>query len=391
MARRPTPNLTLALRSNPAGQALILTTLVLLGIGVVMVHSALASVASVPARWYQRVDMRNTVFAGVAALVFLLSWRLDYRKLNWGKRLPWIPLVGLVLAVGCAALVYVPGIGKEINGARRWLRATVAGVSIGFQPSELVKLTLVVFLSAWLSRDSTNKKDFLRTFLPASLSAAVCVGVVIKEDFGTGVIIGAVACVAMWMARVPLLYLMSYLPPAAAGFYFLVYRSPHRWARIMAMLDPWSQDNHSSYQAGQSLIALAKGGWLGCGLGNGTRKLGFLPEDSTDFIFAVFCEEWGFVGAATLMGLLLVWIFCARSAAAKAGDRFGAVLAGSLGFLIALQAVLHVAVVLCVLPPTGIQFPFISAGGTLLIMMAGATALIVSVSARPDPDSLQVD
>ncbi|HUU21892.1 MAG TPA: FtsW/RodA/SpoVE family cell cycle protein, partial [Phycisphaerae bacterium] len=165
-------------------------------------------------------------------------------------------------------------------------------------------------------------------------------------------------------------------------FYRFVVQDPRRWGRILALLDPWSPTNPAAYQPRQSILAILSGGWFGKGPGNGIRKLGYLPEDSTDFIFSVYCEEWGFVGAMLLMSLLLLWIWNARRAAVRCEDRFGAVLAGSLGVLIAVQAVLHVAVDLVVAPPTGMGFPFVSAGGTSLVIMAAATALIVSVANR---------
>jgi cell division protein FtsW len=169
-------------------------------------------------------------------------------------------------------------------------------------------------------------------------------------------------------------------PVGAASWHFL--KDPYRWNRILAWLDPWSQSNASAYQARESLVAILTGGWTGKGLGNGMTKLGYLPEDSSDFIFSVFCEEWGFVGSLLLMGLVLMWIWHAWKAAARARDRFGQVLAGSLGFLIAFQAVLHIAVAIVVAPTTGMGLPFISAGGTSLIITVAAAAMIISVSAH---------
>lgn len=382
MARTPPNPTCLPLGRNGVGQGLILATLALIALGVVMVHSALASVARHPAAWYQRVDYRHTVFAVVGVLTVLMAWRIDYRLLARGRKLPWLAAGLLLIAIVCCVLVYVPGIGHVKNGARRWIRIGPGAYSIGFQPSELLKVALVVFLAAWLTREKTDVKSFVRTFLPAIALVGAGVGLVVVEDFGTGLIIATAAVLTMWLAGVPVLYLLSLVPPGAGAFYVLIMRNPYRLQRIQAMLDPWSTDNISSYQAGQSLMALLKGGWLGCGLGRGTRKLGFLPEDSTDFIFAVFCEEWGFVGAALLMGLLGAWIFCARLAALRSGDRFGRVLAGALGATIALQALLHIAVVQVALPPTGIQFPFVSAGGTLLLLMSAAAAMMVSVTAH---------
>ena len=383
----PEPTERLAMRHNGTGQGLALTTLALLGLGVVMVHSAVASVAE-PGAWYARLDVRHTMFAVLAAIVMVLAWRADYRRLAGRSRVPVLAAGLLGGALICGLLVFVPGIGRAVSGCYRWIRVGPEKYAIGFQPSELIKLSLVIFLAAWLSRETTKVRSFRRTFLPAGAVIVLCAGLVVTQDFGTAAVIGITAGVTLLLAGVPWYYLVSLVPVAAGGFYAFVVRSPHRWARITAMLDPWSQTNPSAYQPRQSLLAILTGGWLGKGPGRGMIKLGFLPEDSTDFIFSVFCEEWGFVGAMLLMGLVLLWIWFARRSALHACDRFGRLLAGSMGFLIAFQAVLHIAVDVVVAPPTGMGMPFISAGGTALVMMAGATALIVSVSSRRGPGTV---
>ena len=407
----------LALRNNRTGQGLIVTNLALLALGVVMVHSAVASVAS-PGRWYARVDVRHTIFAALAAMVLLTAWRFDYthlatsfdelwraaiRRLRPGRRAssrtprrrsllsravraaggrcPFAAGAALLVALLLGAIVLVPGLGWAKGGYLRWIRLGPREYSIGFQPSELIKLSLVVFLAAWLSRESVNVRSFRQAFLPAVLLTGLCVGLVVTQDLGMGAIIGLSAAVTLLLAGVPLYYLLSLLPLAAGAFYLFVMRCPHRWLRIQAMIDPWSPDNPCAYQARQSLLAIITGGWRGKGVGGGMLKLGFLPEDSTDFIFSVFCEEWGFVGALLLMGLVVMWMWHARRAATRAGDRFGSLLAGSLGFVIAVQAVTHIAVDAVAAPPTGMGMPFVSAGGTALMLHAAAAAMIVSVTA----------
>ncbi len=381
MARKQRTARLAPLRENPRGQSLVLVTLALMGLGVVMVHSALASVAD-PGDWYKRVDYRQTLFAILAALTVLFAWRIGYRWLNAGRRLPYAAAALLVLAIACGILVFLPQVGHAVGGKARWIRLGPRDFVIGFQPSELIRLSLVVFLAAWLSRESTDPRSFVRTFLPALGLIGACMLLVIQNDFGTAMLIGVSSAAVLFLAGVPC------APPrgggggGAAGFYKFVVLDPHRWSRIAALLDPWSTENPAAYQPQQSILAILNGGWFGRGAGNGIRKLGYLPEDSTDFIFSVYCEEWGFVGALLLTGLLVLWIWNARRAAAKAPDRFGMLLAGSLGFLIAMQAVLHVAVDVVVAPPTGMGFPFVSAGGTALLMMAGATSLIVAVTAQ---------
>lgn len=371
----------LSLNANPTGRGVMLCSFALLAIGVVMVHSAVASVAS-PGPWYARKDVRHTLFAVVAAVIMLLLWRADYRVLSRGRRLPVPALALLVVAVVTAALVFVPGIGRAVGEQRRWIRLGPSRYSLGFQPSELLKIALLVFLAAWLSRRGRDVRSFAHTFLPAAAVIGVCVAMVVTEDLGTAVVLAVSAAACMLLAGVPLLHMATLIPPSAGAFYLLAVRNPARWARITAMLEPWSPTNPSSYQPRQSLLAIFSGGWTGRGPGNGLLKLGYLPEDSTDFIFAVYCEEWGFIGAMLLMGLILIWIWQVRRAATRAGDDFGRLLAGSLGFLVAFQMVLHLAVNLVVAPPTGISLPLVSAGGTSLLMTAAAVAMIVSVSSR---------
>ena len=377
-------------RHGPGGSGLLLVTLSLLALGVVMVHSAVASVAE-PGPWYARRDLRHTIFAAAAALVLLSAWRLDYRRLVGGGRVPRLLAVLLAAAVVFGLLVYVPGIGRAVGGKYRWIRIGPASYGIGFQPSELVKLALVIFLAGWLSRESTDVRRFWKTFVPALALTLACVGLVIREDFGTAALIGLGAVATMFLAGVPWYHLLALLPPAGAGFWFFVVRDPDRWGRITAMIDPWCGSNPSAYHARQSLLAITTGGYFGKGLGHGMLKRGYLPESSTDFIFSVFCEEWGLVGALLLIGLVLLWMWTARRAAARAGDRFGRALAGSLGFVIALQAVMHVAVDLVAAPPTGIGCPFVSAGGTRLITMAAAASLIVSVGAHRSAPAANVE
>jgi cell division protein FtsW len=377
----------LPLRENAAGRGLILASLALLALGVVMVHSALASIRQ-PGTWYARVDYRHTAYAVVAALVLVSLWRVNYRKLAAGPGLPIVATGLLVVSLICGALVFVPGIGHSVGGYARWIRIGSAPLTLSFQPSELIKISLVIFLASHLSRQGRRVRSFWRTFLPMGLVIAACVGLVITQDFGTAVVMGLVACVTLLLAGVPWYYLVTLAGPAAAAFYLFVVRSEHRWARIQAMMNPWDAYNPSTYQGRQSLLAILSGGWFGRGPGNGIRKLGYLPEDSTDFIFSVYCEEWGFVGAALLMGLLILWLWQARRVAVRSGDPFGRMLAGGLGFLIGLQAVMHIGVDVGLLPPTGMGMPFVSAGGTALVMMAAAAAMIVSVSAR-SPDELE--
>ncbi len=391
MARTPKDIIRLPLKDNPIGKGLLLTTLALLSLGVVMVHSASASVAR-QGPWYARLDVRQTLFAVAAVMVLAFGWLIDYRRLGGGygvragtdekTRFPVFPAVLLGVALICGLLVFHPAIGYAVGGRCRWIRVGPPKYQIGFQPSELIKLLLVIFLAAWLARRGERIRSFRRTFLPGIGLLCVCLAVVVTQDFGTAVLIAISAMAVMLLAGVPLVYLAGLAAAGAGAGWLFVVQSPQRLARITAMLDPWSQTNPSAYQPRQSLLSILSGGYFGKGLGRGMIKRGFLPEGSTDFIFSTFCEEWGLVGAILLMALLLMWMWMARRATAGASDRFGLILCGSLGFLIAIQAVFHLAVDLVAAPPTGMGMPFISAGGTSLLAAVVATAMMVSVTAH---------
>jgi len=381
MIRNGETAVRLPLSRNGSGSGLIVTTLAMMALGVVMVYSALAGVLASTSEWHARSDMRHMLFAIVAALFLCFGWRFRYRWLG-GKTTNWpmLATVVLLIAVTLAALVYVPGLGHARNGKLRWLKIAPAPFGV-FQPSELLKIAMLVFLAAWLSRDWVRPKSLIRAFVPAIFVTLVCVGLVVREDLGTAVIMGSAALLTMFLAGVSWYLLAGTAAAAAGGFWYFVSSDPSRMARIEAMINPWCQSNPSAYQPRQSLLAILSGGWFGKGLGRGIVKQGYLPERSTDFIFASFTEEWGFVGAILLMGLVIMWIWFARKSAVGAPDRFGRLLAGSLGAMIAIQMVLHIAVDLVAAPPTGMSFPFVSVGGTAMLMAAGAAAMIVSVSA----------
>ena len=240
----------------------------------------------------------------------------------------------------------------------------------------------------FLTRPGVNVKKFT-TVLTVTILILICVGAVIKEDFGTGVIIAVSAGIAMFIAGVPWYYFAVGIPAAGYAGYKLMLSAPYRVARWQAMLDPWDVTNDASYHPRQSILAVLSGDWTGAGLGSGVRKMGFLPEDSTDFIFAIISEETGLAGT-TLIALVLIGIlWLSFTAARHAKDPLGRVMAAALGSMLVLQAGMHMAVNLNLLPPTGIALPFISAGGTGLTIMSLAVAMIVSISSRPDDKILE--
>lgn len=373
------------LSQNLTGQGFILASLALMALGAVMVFSTAGADGSA-AGWYNRREGRQVLFAGLAAVILLLAWRVDY---HWLIRKPWpnsrllgwapTPLVmALIVCVLAAGAVLV--LGSKIRGFRRAIY--VGPVSI--QPAEMLKFAVLACLAAFLSRTGGNVRSFWRTFVPAAALIGASAGLVVTQDFDTAALIGIAAAALLLMAGVPWHYLLTLAAPAAGAFWYLVMQQPYRWARIEAMLNPFGINSPSTYQPQQSMIAIAAG-VEPAGLGGGVAKYGYLPEDSTDSIFSIICTELGLAGAVLIVGLVLVCVYLSYRAATRASDRFGALLAGGFGFLICLQAALHIAVAVGWAPPTGTGLPFVSAGGSSLLAMAAAVAVIVSVSARRAP------
>ncbi len=368
----------LPLKDNPAGQGLLLAAMGLLGVGVVMVCSASDAGAGAALPGGQAV--KHLGLAAAAAVVMAVLWRVDYRWLARGGAVGAGATALFVLAFVLSVIVLIPGIGVEVNGARRWLRVPLGVYTISFQPSELLKMALMILLACWLGRRGEAVRSFTRTFLPAAAAVGACVAVVAVEDFGTGAVIGLIAACVMLTAGVRWYHLLLLVPPAVGGFVVLVVMNPNRWQRITALRNPWT-DSGSTWQLRQSLIAIGSGGWWGKGLGHGTVKHGFLPEDGTDFIYAVICEELGFAGGALVLGLFAVLVGLCWVAASRSRG-VGRLLATGVGLMVGVQAALHVAVALGCAPPTGVNLPLVSAGGTSLILVAAAVAMVVSVTAH---------
>jgi len=369
------------LADNPAAEALILTTLALIALGVVMVFSTVgAGVAE--KQWYYRRDVKQVIFAAVAVIILFWFWRYDYHWLikpiyRRGEKLELLftpAAIFFILALITAVLVLIPPIGGK-GTFHRWIRFG----PVGFQPSELVKFSLLIFLAAWMSRSNVDVKSFRRTFLPAVGLIGITSALIAPEDLGTGVIIVLSSSAILIAAGVRWYYFLTLIPLVAAGGYWFVVRCPYRWARIEAMLNPFDLSNPAAYQARQSLICIATGKHP-AGLGAGTAKYGYLPEISTDFVFANLTQEAGIIGAGGLIALWLAWLIFIWWIFKRTSDRFASLLVSGIGFLIVLQAVLHIAVTVGWMPPTGVSLPFVSAGGSSLIMCSFATALVVSVS-----------
>lgn len=366
--------------ANDHGQraAAMITVLVaaLAALGVVLVYSSTSVGIAMKAQDATLFLRRQLLWVSLGAGVFTLARTTDPRTL---RRWAW-PLIGFtVLAL---VLVLVPGIGKKINGARRWIR--VAGFN--GQPSELAKIALVVFCAAWAS----GRREQLRSFkgsLPALGVVGLTAGLVaVEPDMGTALLLSTVATTVLLAGGVPFKHLfMIGAPGALVLFVFAARKLTYITHRIQAFLDPSADPGGVAYQTRQAVIAIGSGGPFGVGLGASQQKLLFLPDVHTDFIFALVGEELGFVGAITVLLVFAALMLQGMKAIDRARDEFSFLLALGLLLTLGIQSVLNVAVATASVPPKGIALPFISFGGSSLLFASAAAGLIARVAAEGAP------
>jgi cell division protein FtsW len=355
----------------PFDGLLLLTVLVLAFGGLVMVYSASALQASRlhgDEFWFLK---RQGVALALGLGALLGALKLGHRRLAGLAYL----VLGLTLVL--LVLVLVPGFGKVAGGARRWLDLGV----LHFQPAELAKVALVLYLARSLSRKREKVKLFSIGFLPHVLVAGLMMGLVLLErDLGTCVIMGLVLFVMLFAAGARISWLVGALLLAVPVAWKLVAGTPYRMQRWLAYLDPWGHRDGVGFQLVESLLGIGNGGWLGQGLANGKGKLYYLPAAHTDFIAAVVAEELGLLGIGFLLLLYGVFVWRGLRATVVAADPFGAFAALGLTTLVGAQALTNLAVVFGLLPTKGLTLPFVSYGGSSLLTLLAAAGLLLSVS-----------
>lgn len=353
----------------------------LLFLGVLMVQSAAMNVTGEPSWQWTSRGAKHLLYAGLALIAFFVVGQVDYQKLNT-RRVHRAPVVWLlaISAVACV-LVLIPGVGIEVNGARRWL--PLLGIQV--QPSELGKWGLVLFLAWWLANRPMDMERFWLGYVPTLVPIGVICLLVVIQDFGTAALIGLCSVTMLLAGRVKIWHLGVTLPPALAGAFWFVASEPYRWRRMTAFLDPWSNPKTDGYHMIQSLLSFSSGGIAGRGLGNGVQKLGYLPEDTTDFIFAVICEEMGLFGALLTIALYMGILYVAWRLIRQPRDSFGRMLAFGVASMIGLQAAINIAVATVSVPTKGLALPLVSAGGSGLIITCCALGLLYSVARHQRP------
>ena len=349
-------------------------------LGLVIVASAAAGSGRGEAH-FRAALTRRLFWTALGLMAFAAGAAIHYQR--WRRH---HMALGL-LALGGLTLVLLPGVGAQINGARRWFR--LAG-RLSVQPSEFAKIALIIWIAAYCERCAWSRdrrtgepviRSFSRGFLaPASVAGLAALLVLCEPDFGTAVLIGVLCTSVMLVCGTRLVYVMLAMLAAVPLAHKLIISEPYRMARLLAFVDPWSDADGSGYQLIQSMIAIGSGGLTGKGLGLGVQKMGFLPAATNDFIFSIVAEEMGFIGGVIVVAAYAWLLWEGLKVALRARDTFGFALAFGITALIGLQAAVNIAVVTGSLPTKGLSLPFVSAGGSSLLMTMWAAGMLVNVA-----------
>lgn len=345
---------------------LFFAAIALSALGLVMVYSAGAWLGHEVFGDWEYFLHRQAGFLVVGLLLMFGLSRMDYRLFR--RFAPHVMLA----ALGMLLVVLV--VGQEINGARRWIRVG----SIGLQPSELAKLTLAIFLAATIARQGERVRTFKRGFLPVvAIAGLTMLLVLLEKDLGTTILLGSLTLIMLFSAGTRLSYVVAAVMLAAPVVWQQIVGVDYRRGRLEEFMAG------DGYQVKQALIAIGSGGPWGHGLGHGRQKLGFLPENHTDFILATVGEELGFFGIALVLSLVALLVWRGLLIARRANDRFGTYLAVGISALFGLQALVNMAVVLELIPAKGITLPFLSYGGSSLLSSLAAVGILLSISRCP--------
>lgn len=352
---------------------ILFCVVVLLLIGMAMTYSASGTIAGQrygdPAFFLKR----QVVWALIGGLGMAVAMRYDYQKL---ARFGW---VFYALALLMLFLVLIPAFSREVGGARRWL--AVGGLT--FQPSEFAKIALIIFFSAALTKKETMGKlrDFVTGYMPGALALGVCfILVLLQPDMGTSLIIATVVFSLFFIAGIRPGFMIGTLLTLLPFLYVAVLNVDYRRKRILSFLDPWADPSDSGFQIIQSYVALGNGHITGKGLGQSMQKNFFLPDAHTDFIFAIIGEEVGFIGCTLVVLLFAVIVYRGFRVAFRAPEPFGMYLAAGITLSIGLQAIVNISVNTGLLPTKGLPLPFISVGGSALVMWMISIGILLNVS-----------
>ncbi len=370
MAYRPTSD-----------RILFITATLLTVFGLVMVYSASSTIAASKYGASSHFFVRQLAFAVAGYVMMIALMRTDYRV--WERRqkaLWWL----LAVCLGMLVLVFTQ---PTVNGAHRWFRYG----PLSFQPSEIAKLAILIFLASYLKKHESEINELRTILLPCLALVGLFAGVIaIEPDLGQAVCVLAITVLLLFIAGLSWAYIAGAALLSIPAFYFGVVCVPYRWERVRVFLNPFHDPLGAGWNVSQSLTAVGNGGILGLGLGDSRQKMFFLPEAHSDFIFAVISEELGLLGAGFVLVLFLIFFYRGLKITFRAPDRFGFYLGMGITLLVVLQALVNISMALSLMPAKGIALPFVSQGGSSLLLNLMATGILLNIAQYGEEHSRKV-
>jgi len=352
---------------------LLASVMLLIGIGLVAVYSASSILAEARYGDHYYYLKRQTVFCLFGVMLMILAKNINYL---FYRKLVYV-LLGLVFLL--LVLLLVPGLGTKVGGAQRWIKFGF----ISLQPSEAAKLSLAIFMAYSMSKNVEHMGTFLNGLLPHLLMAAIVIALILLQpDLGTAVIIGMWVLILLFVGGVHLGQLLVLLGLMTPAVFYLISHTAYRLHRWWAFLNPWEDPHGFGFQIIHSFLAFGSGGLAGVGLGNSKQKLFYLPEPHTDFVAAIIAEEAGFIGVSVLLILFALIVIRGIKIALNAPDLFGTYLALGISCMLALQVMVNMGVVMALLPTKGLTLPFISYGGSSLVISLISMGVLMSISRK---------
>ena len=352
---------------------LLLVTLILVTVGTAMIYSSSSIIALEKFKDGQYFLKKQLFFVFIGLTSMIIMTRIPYTQLRkWAYP-------GMLLSFLLLSMLLIPHLGMKRGGATRWLN--LGGFS--FQVTEMVKITIVIFLAHLLTRKAHQLKDFSKGVLvPLVITSIIILLILLEPDFGTAVIIATILLLMLCIAGSQMKHLLFLIAAFIPVGVLLIFYKGYRLTRLTAFLDPWKDADNTGFQIIQSLLSFGSGGTFGVGIGDGMQKLFYLPEPHTDFILSIIAEESGFIGVAIVIVMFAIFAFRGFMIALKAPDLFGTLLASGLTMVIALEAFINIAGVMGLIPLKGLVLPFLSYGGTAFIMTMTAVGILLNISTQ---------
>ena len=363
------------IRSLEPANIIIYLVTTLLVIGTIMIYSATSARAVGSLNPINLTFLKHILWVVFAIIGMLTMMKLDYYYIQKYSKLI------LVIALALLIIVLIPGIGTTTNGASRWIRI---GSYFGFQPSEFAKLAMIIFMSSYIATKQEKMANFTKGFLiPVILIGLVSLLILKEPDLGTAIFVSLISFILIIVGGTRIVYVIFTLMAAAPHIYSIIYKiQAYQKARLLAFLDPWKDPEGIGYQIIQSWIALGSGGLTGLGLGESRQKLFFLPESSSDFIFSIIGEELGFIGTTGIIIIFALLAWQGMRVCRSAPDMLGFSLALGITLSITLQSAINIAVATGAMPTTGLPLPFISAGGSSLLLSSIGIGILLNIAKK---------